>query len=118
MLATSVMDTPVPPVRIVAWCNTCRRCVSEGTAGQRCPTGDPVCYSILVNRRVMFCPLGGCRENDVVILAPATQPPRYVWRMHLIESHSDVEPCRLVSRVNQVATIMREGWLWPRRGGW
>ena len=58
MPTTSVMDTPVPPVGFVAWCNTCQRCVSDGAAGQRCPTGDPVCYSILVNRRAMFCPAG------------------------------------------------------------
>ena len=87
MPTTSVMDTPVPPVGFVAWCNTCQRCVSDGAAGQRCPTGDPVCYSILVNRRAMFCPVGSCQDKDMVVLAPASQLARDVWRIHLMADH-------------------------------
>ena len=87
MPTTSVMDTPVPPVELVAWCNICQRYVSDGAAGLRCPTGDPVCYSILVNRRAMFCPLGSCQEKALVVLAPASQSARDVWRIHLMAEH-------------------------------
>ena len=87
MPTTSGMDTPVPPVRLVAWCNTCQRYVSDGAAGQRCPTGDPACYSILVSRRAMFCPLGSCQEKDLVVLAPASQSATDVWRIHLMAEH-------------------------------
>ena len=87
MPITSVMDTPVPPVGLVAWCNTCQCYVSDGSAGQRCPTGDPVCYSILVSRRAMSCPLGSCQEKDLVVLATASQSARDVWRIHLMAEH-------------------------------
>ena len=83
MPTTSVMDTPVPPVGLVAWCNTCQRYVSDGAAGQRCPIGDPVCYSILVGRRAMSLPPGqlpregpGCPgAGERVGKGPLADPP-------------------------------------------
>ena len=83
-----VMQTPCPPVSVVAWCQTCQHYIYDAKPGQRCPVGDPDCYSVLVKRRVLFCPIPGyCAEVKMAVLAPAGQPVRDVWRIHLMEEH-------------------------------
>ena len=82
-----VMQTPFPPVTLIAWCPTCQHHLDAAKPGQRCPVGDPDCYSVLVKRRALLCTIGACSEVKMAILAPSGKPVKDVWRTHLMEDH-------------------------------
>ena len=84
----SIMATPAPQVQIVFWCNTCQHHVYGAKSGQRCPAGDPDCYSVLVGRRAILCPLESCQGEQVAVLVPSSKSAKDIWRVHLLEAHS------------------------------
>lgn len=93
-MTTDIMQTPCPPVTIVAWCNTCEHYfdLDQAQPGQRCPVGDPDCYSVLVKRRALICELSGeCSDVKMALLVPSRgQSPREVWWEHLMAEHDDI----------------------------